>query len=89
MHDFGVLLFGFVFILGVQSTVQYFGPICEQLGADDVEKALLPVFQQLCQDSIWSVRKGCVESFVDVANSVHQETRGKLIPIMEKFLNDV
>ena len=41
-----------------KATVQYFGPICEQLGARDAEESLLPIFLNLCSDSIWSVRKG-------------------------------
>eukprot|EP01084_Bolivina_argentea_P310940 538159_1 len=36
----------------------------------------------------WSVRKGCVESFVDVSSSINSQQRIKLIPTMEKFLND-
>merc|ERR1719242_1257474 len=71
-----------------KATVQYFGPICEQLGASDAEECLLPIFLALCEDSIWSVRKGCVESFVDVSSSISSESREKLIPIMEQFLND-
>merc|ERR1719203_40671 len=71
-----------------KATVQYFGPICEQLGARDAEECLLPIFLSLCSDSIWSVRKGCVESFVDVSCSISSASRIKLIPIMEKFLND-
>merc|ERR1712154_56499 len=71
-----------------KATVQYFGPICEQLGSVDAEECLLPIFLSLCSDSIWSVRKGCVESFVDVSSSISSESRVKLIPIMEKFLND-
>merc|ERR1719361_2431359 len=71
-----------------KATVQYFGPICEQLGSIDAEECLLPIFLSLCSDSIWSVRKGCVESFVDVSCSISSESRIKLIPIMEKFLND-
>eukprot|EP00484_Ammonia_sp_Unknown_P025917 CAMPEP_0197040808 /NCGR_PEP_ID=MMETSP1384-20130603/17458_1 /TAXON_ID=29189 /ORGANISM="Ammonia sp." /LENGTH=1050 /DNA_ID=CAMNT_0042471633 /DNA_START=91 /DNA_END=3243 /DNA_ORIENTATION=- len=71
-----------------KATVQYFGPICEQLGNTDAEECLLPIFLSLCSDSIWSVRKGCVESFVDVSSSISSASRIKLIPIMEKFLND-
>eukprot|EP00486_Rosalina_sp_Unknown_P009051 CAMPEP_0201596048 /NCGR_PEP_ID=MMETSP0190_2-20130828/192859_1 /ASSEMBLY_ACC=CAM_ASM_000263 /TAXON_ID=37353 /ORGANISM="Rosalina sp." /LENGTH=1129 /DNA_ID=CAMNT_0048056257 /DNA_START=38 /DNA_END=3427 /DNA_ORIENTATION=- len=71
-----------------KATVQYFGPICEQLGNVDAEECLLPIFLSLCNDSIWSVRKGCVESFVDVSSSISSESRVKLIPIMENFLND-
>merc|ERR1719242_1986058 len=71
-----------------KATVQYFGPICEQLGARDAEECLLPIFLALCNDSIWSVRKGCVESFVDVSSSISRASRVQLIPIMEQFLND-
>jgi len=71
-----------------KATVQYFGPICEQLGARDAEECLLPIFLALCNDSIWSVRKGCVESFVDVSSSISSASRVQLIPIMEQFLND-
>jgi len=71
-----------------KATVQYFGPICEQLGAKDAEECLLPIFLALCSDSIWSVRKGCVESFVDVSSSISSSKRVSLIPIMEQFLND-
>ncbi|ETN97334.1 protein phosphatase 4 regulatory subunit 1 [Reticulomyxa filosa] len=49
----------------------------------------LPIFKSLCQDTIWSVRKGCVESFVNVSNAIHQESRSALVSLMEQFLNDV
>lgn len=53
-----------------------------KLGSIDAEECLLPIFLSLCSDSIWSVFKGCVES------SISSSSRIKLIPIMEKFLND-
>ena len=46
-----------------KATVQYFGPICSQLGARDAEECLLPIFIALCSDSIWSVRKGILALF--------------------------
>ncbi|ETO05992.1 protein phosphatase 4 regulatory subunit 1, partial [Reticulomyxa filosa] len=49
----------------------------------------LPVFKTLCQDNIWSVRKGCVESLVSVMATTNPETRTYFVPLMEQFLNDV
>lgn len=49
---------------------------------------LLDLYQTLATDNIWSVRKGCVESIVDLSKAVKPETRIRLVGIMEKFLKD-
>jgi len=71
-----------------KATVQYFGPICEQLGSDCTEEQLLPIFKKLCKDNIWSVRKGCVESLIDISRAISQEKRTELIDVMRAFLGD-
>jgi len=71
-----------------KATVQYFGPICEQLGCESTEKQLLPIFKGLCEDNIWSVRKGCVESLIDISKAITQAKRAELIDVMVGFLKD-
>jgi len=71
-----------------KATVQYFGPICEQLGCESTEQQLLPIFKGLCEDNIWSVRKGCVESLIDISKAITQEKRAELIDVMVGFLKD-
>lgn len=71
-----------------KATVQYFGPICEQLGHESTEEQLLPIFKKLCKDNIWSVRKGCVESLIDISKAINQEKRADLIDVMVAFLGD-
>merc|ERR1719361_785102 len=71
-----------------KATVQYFGPICEQVGPAHTEKVLLPIFMNLTKDSIWSVRKGCVESLVDISKAVSREKRAELVNVMTAFLQD-
>jgi len=71
-----------------KQTVQYFGPICEQLGPESTESMLLPIFLKLCKDSIWSVRKGCVESLIDLSKAISQERRKELIDVMTTFCSD-
>lgn len=71
-----------------KATVQYFGPICEQVGHDHTEKTLLPIYLTLTKDAIWSVRKGCVESLVDISHAVSKTSKPKLIEVMRGFLQD-
>jgi len=71
-----------------KATVQYFGPICEQLGCESTEEQLLPIFKKLCKDNIWSVRKGCVESLIDISRAITQDKRTELIDVMVAFLGD-
>jgi hypothetical protein len=48
------------------------------------------VFEKLSGDGIWSVRKGCVESLVEVSSSSSKKTQKDVfIPMVFKFVRDV
>jgi len=71
-----------------KATVQVFGAVCSQMGELKTEDTMLELYQKLAQDNIWSVRKGCVESIVELSKAVRPETRLQLVLLMEKFLKD-
>merc|ERR1719203_2062728 len=71
-----------------KATVQVFGAVCAQMGEDKTENLMLELYQKLATDNIWSVRKGCVESIVELSKAVRTETRLELVSLMEKFLKD-
>eukprot|EP01084_Bolivina_argentea_P085444 154422_1 len=71
-----------------KTAVQQYGSVCKQLTNIDAENNLLPIFLKLCKDSIWSVRKECAESILDISLSISNEQRIQLISVMETFLND-
>merc|ERR1719242_407860 len=71
-----------------KATVQVFGSVCAQMGQDKTETVMLELYQKLATDNIWSVRKGCVESIVDLSKAVKPATRVTLVTLMEKFLKD-
>merc|ERR1719242_39983 len=71
-----------------KATVQVFGAVCSQMGPEKTESQMLDLYQNLATDNIWSVRKGCVESIVDLSKAVNETTRERLVTIMEKFLKD-
>merc|ERR1719208_366584 len=75
-----------------KATVQVFGAVCSQMGEAKTEnlmvRKLLELYQKLATDNIWSVRKGCVESIVELSKAVRPETRLELVSLMEKFLKD-
>jgi len=75
-----------------KATVQVFGAVCSQMGEAKTENLMvnkmLELYQKLATDNIWSVRKGCVESIVELSKAVRSETRLELVSLMEKFLKD-
>merc|ERR1719373_213455 len=71
-----------------KATVQVFGAVCSQMGESKTETVMLELYQKLATDNIWSVRKGCVESIVELSKAVRSETRLELVSLMEKFLKD-
>merc|ERR1719208_247294 len=71
-----------------KATVQVFGSVCAQMGEQKTETLMLELYQKLATDNIWSVRKGCVESIVELSKAVRSETRLELVSLMEKFLKD-
>jgi len=71
-----------------KATVQVFGAVCSQMGESKTETVMLELYQKLAKDNIWSVRKGCVESIVELSKAVKPETRLELVDLMENFLKD-
>eukprot|EP00493_Phyllostaurus_siculus_P025740 UN26085 len=58
------------------------------MGPEKTESSMLDLYHTLASDNIWSVRKGCVESIVDISKAVNPKTRVKLVALMKKFLED-
>lgn len=49
----------------------------------------LPQFRNLCDDSIWGVRKSCADVFVTVALIVSMDVRRNILaPLFVNLLND-
>jgi len=77
-----------------KATVQVFGAVCKQMGPDKTENQMvtlnqmLDLYNLLATDNIWSVRKGCVESIVELSKAVQTNIRPRLVTLMENFLKD-
>ena len=50
-------------------------PISEVLGSQIFIGVLLPVYRKLAVDSIWSVRKACVEALPDISKLISDEVK--------------
>lgn len=73
-----------------KACAQKYGLLCHTVGPAVSVELLLPAFDKLSTDSIWSVRKGCVESLVNVASAVtKQERANTFIPMIHRFVKDV
>lgn len=57
---------------------------------DYAVQRLLPAFLKLSKDSIWGVRKGCVDNMIGVANGMGLDVRVNVfVPMFEQFTKDV
>ena len=50
---------------------------------------IIPVFRKLSMDSIWSVRKACVEVLPEISSISSDQTKNsQLVQLFEKFSKD-
>eukprot|EP01103_Thecamoeba_quadrilineata_P000011 TRINITY_DN10006_c0_g1_i1.p1 TRINITY_DN10006_c0_g1~~TRINITY_DN10006_c0_g1_i1.p1 ORF type:complete len:630 (+),score=99.61 TRINITY_DN10006_c0_g1_i1:281-1891(+) len=72
-----------------KSVASHLGIISRAIGTEDTMQFLVPIFQLMSTDEIWSVRKACVESLVDIAANVTPECRSnELLSLYLNLLND-
>jgi len=75
----------------VRKTVaQNLGNICYEIGVEETDSKLIPVFLTLSRDDIWGVRKACAESLPKVSQCCSEDVREKsLVELFERFTEDV
>jgi serine/threonine-protein phosphatase 4 regulatory subunit 1 len=75
----------------VRKTVaQNLGNICLEIGVEETDNKLIPVFLALSKDEIWGVRKACAESLPKVSQCCSQQVREKqLVGLFERFAEDM
>lgn len=75
----------------VRKTVaQNLGNICLEIGVEETDSKLIPVFLNLSKDEIWGVRKACAESLPKVSQCCSSQVREKqLVELFEKFADDM
>jgi len=75
----------------VRKTVaQNLGNICLEIGVEETDSKLIPVFLTLSKDEIWGVRKACAESLPKVSQCCSSDNREKLlVELFERFAEDV
>ncbi|KAK2579862.1 hypothetical protein KPH14_007545 [Odynerus spinipes] len=67
----------------------HFGEICAAVGRKALLYKLFPIFVQLCLDSVWGVRKACVDVMMPVSCCVSYPYRRILLAdILATHLND-
>jgi serine/threonine-protein phosphatase 4 regulatory subunit 1 len=73
-----------------KATAAAFSNICQTVGPEYAVQRLLPAFLKLSKDSIWGVRKACVDNMIGIANCMSLSVRMSVfVPIFEQFSKDV
>lgn len=72
-----------------KATGQCFGNIARVVGPDVTINKLLSHYIKLCTDLIWGVRRGCIDSIIELTSILPLEYKIKyMVPQMESFLRD-
>ncbi|KAK0077584.1 hypothetical protein PV325_003727 [Microctonus aethiopoides] len=72
-----------------KSCAMHFGEFATAMTKETLYKSLLPMYEHLCKDMIWSVRQSCVDAMISVACCVSLEyRRTTLSQILANHLND-